>query len=41
VVYDVTKYKENHPGGVDAMMQRAGKDATKAFVKVDHPNHVI
>jgi L-lactate dehydrogenase (cytochrome) len=41
VVYDVTKFKEKHPGGVDAIMNRAGKNATKAFTQANHPNYVI
>ena len=41
MVYDVTKFKEKHPGGVDAIMGRAGKNATKAFALANHPNYVI
>jgi len=31
VVYDVTKWLKKHPGGVDAILKHAGKNATKAF----------
>ncbi|MCL4125827.1 UNVERIFIED_CONTAM: hypothetical protein GTU68_064697, partial [Idotea baltica] len=27
-IYNVTNFLENHPGGVDAIMEWAGKDAT-------------
>lgn len=30
-VLDVTNYLEEHPGGVNKIMQYAGQDATKAF----------
>jgi len=30
-VYDVTKFIEEHPGGVESLMKFAGKEATKAF----------
>ena len=41
VVYNVTKFKEKHPGGVEVILQRAGKNATKAFTKARHPDQVI
>ena len=40
-VYDVTKFKDSHPGGVDVIMRRAGKDATKKFTNANHPIHAI
>ena len=40
-VYDVTKFKDKHPGGADVIMTRAGKDATKKFTKANHPIHAI
>lgn len=35
-VYDVTSYVDSHPGGVDTLMEVAGKDATTAFDGVGH-----
>lgn len=35
-VYDVTDYLEEHPGGVNKIMEWAGADATKAFNEVRH-----
>lgn len=35
-VYDVTDYLEEHPGGVNKIMEWAGKDATKAFREANH-----
>lgn len=35
-VFDVTRYLEFHPGGIDELMKGAGKDATSLFQKV-HP----
>lgn len=35
-VYDVTKYLADHPGGVDIMLEFAGKDATEAFDNAGH-----
>ena len=32
-VYNVTRYVKFHPGGVDYLMQGAGKDATRLFHK--------
>ncbi|XP_054160584.1 cytochrome b5-like [Oppia nitens] len=31
-VFDVTKFLDSHPGGVDTIMNYAGKDATFGFV---------
>lgn len=39
-VYDVTKFMEIHPGGVNAILKMAGKDATKAFMPI-HPPDVL
>lgn len=35
-VYDVTKFTLQHPGGVERLIQHAGKDATFAFENQDH-----
>jgi sterol 14alpha-demethylase len=37
-VYDVTKYVAIHPGG-DAILSRAGEDATEGFNGPQHPPH--
>ncbi|KAB8346137.1 hypothetical protein FH972_023183 [Carpinus fangiana] len=36
VMYDLSKYKEDHPGGVDTLIEVAGADATEAFEDVGH-----
>ena len=36
LVYDITVYLQHHPGGKDAILEYAGKDATAAFNAV-HP----
>lgn len=33
VIYDPTKYLNDHPGGPAVIMNRAGKDATKDFLE--------
>eukprot|EP00796_Vickermania_ingenoplastis_P012053 gene12053-8305_t len=35
-VYDVSKYVDEHPGGLDTLLDVAGKDATEAFDAVGH-----
>ncbi|KZS11657.1 Nitrate reductase 1 [Daphnia magna] len=35
-VYNVTKLIHNHPGGLEVMMEQAGRDATLAFRSVGH-----
>ncbi|CAB3246965.1 unnamed protein product [Arctia plantaginis] len=35
-VYDVSQYTHEHPGGVDAIADYAGKDGTKDFDDVGH-----
>lgn len=35
-VYDVSKYLEDHPGGEEVLLDRAGKDATEDFEDVGH-----
>lgn len=36
VVYDVTKFLEDHPGGVEVLLNNAGKDASRCFHDVGH-----
>ena len=35
-VYDISRYIEDHPGGVDALVEVAGADATTAYEDVGH-----
>eukprot|EP01060_Flectonema_neradi_P007397 TRINITY_DN1513_c3_g1_i1.p1 TRINITY_DN1513_c3_g1~~TRINITY_DN1513_c3_g1_i1.p1 ORF type:complete len:134 (+),score=38.53 TRINITY_DN1513_c3_g1_i1:63-464(+) len=35
-VYDVNEYKDQHPGGIEALEQLRGKDATDGFKHVGH-----
>eukprot|EP00759_Apiculatamorpha_spiralis_P015906 PhF_6_TR22378/c0_g1_i2/m.31736 len=37
-VYDVSKFLQDHPGGVDILLDECGKDATAAFESVNHSN---
>jgi cytochrome b involved in lipid metabolism len=36
IVYDVTNYLEDHPGGEEVMLDRAGLDASTDFEDVGH-----
>ncbi|KAI6170559.1 Cytochrome b5 heme-binding domain-containing protein [Aphelenchoides bicaudatus] len=36
LIYDVTKFIEEHPGGEDVIMNFVGEDATEGFVDVGH-----
>ncbi|XP_065360307.1 cytochrome b5 [Calliphora vicina] len=36
VVYDVTNFLKDHPGGDELILEYAGKDATKAFNDAGH-----
>ncbi|CAH2103054.1 unnamed protein product [Euphydryas editha] len=36
VVYDVSKFMEDHPGGVEVLLDNAGKDASRCFRDVGH-----
>ncbi|RPA80540.1 hypothetical protein BJ508DRAFT_415348 [Ascobolus immersus RN42] len=35
-VYNISKYLEDHPGGVDVLIELAGQDATTAFEDIGH-----
>jgi cytochrome b involved in lipid metabolism len=35
-VYNVSKYLDDHPGGEEVLLDRAGKDATEDFEDVGH-----
>ncbi|KAM3956593.1 cytochrome b5 isoform 2-T3 [Aphomia sociella] len=35
-VYDVTKFLEEHPGGEEVLLEKAGQDATEPFEDVSH-----
>ena len=35
-VYDVTKYVQEHPGGLEVIYENAGKEATDEFEDVGH-----
>ncbi|KPI95305.1 PREDICTED: cytochrome b5-like [Papilio xuthus] len=35
-VYDVTKFLEEHPGGEEVLLERAGQDGTDPFEDVSH-----
>ncbi|KAJ0182859.1 hypothetical protein K1T71_002228 [Dendrolimus kikuchii] len=36
VVYDVTEFLEEHPGGMEVLLENAGKDASECFRRVGH-----
>ncbi|KAG8467848.1 hypothetical protein KFE25_006900 [Diacronema lutheri] len=36
IVYNITNYLEDHPGGEEVMLDRAGQDATTDFEDVGH-----
>ena len=36
VVYDVTKFIKDHPGGSESIEYHLGKDATKGFEEIGH-----
>ncbi|KAL3101445.1 hypothetical protein niasHT_020764 [Heterodera trifolii] len=35
-VYDVTKFLDEHPGGMEVLMEKAGEDRTEAFEDIGH-----
>eukprot|EP00997_Jenningsia_sp_PLL12_P009154 NODE_6062_length_534_cov_15.746392_g5309_i0.p1 GENE.NODE_6062_length_534_cov_15.746392_g5309_i0~~NODE_6062_length_534_cov_15.746392_g5309_i0.p1 ORF type:complete len:126 (+),score=24.72 NODE_6062_length_534_cov_15.746392_g5309_i0:63-440(+) len=40
-VYDVTKFLDDHPGGVDTILDQAGIDATDEFEAVGHSQQAL
>lgn len=36
VVYNLTEFLDDHPGGVDVLLNNAGKDASQCFHDVGH-----
>jgi cytochrome b involved in lipid metabolism len=41
LVYNVTSYLENHPGGSELITEHAGKDCTKDFVDFGHSSDAM
>ncbi|KAM0750645.1 mitochondrial fmn-dependent dehydrogenase [Meredithblackwellia eburnea MCA 4105] len=41
IVYDLTDFIKNHPGGVKAILDNAGRDATKLFREIHPPNALM
>ena len=37
-MYNVTKYLDDHPGGEEVLLDRAGADATEDYEDVGHSN---
>lgn len=40
-VLDLTKFVNEHPGGVDVLMETAGGDATQGFEDIGHSSDAI
>jgi len=40
-VYDVTKFLDEHPGGCEVLLEKAGEDRTEAFEDVGHSTDAI
>ena len=40
-VYDVTSFLDEHPGGIDIIVEYAGLDATSAFEELPHPPYAV
>ncbi|EEB12210.1 Cytochrome b5, putative [Pediculus humanus corporis] len=38
-VYDVTEFLQQHPGGIDVLLEYAGRDATIAYRGFGHSSH--
>jgi len=41
VVYDVTKFQKEHPGGVLSILEVAGKEATEVFLAENHSRYAV
>lgn len=41
VVFDVTGFISQHPGGSAVLIQHAGSDATEAFNEIGHSKHAM
>lgn len=41
VVFDVTDFISQHPGGSTVLIQHAGTDATEAFKEIGHSKYAI
>jgi cytochrome b involved in lipid metabolism len=39
-VYDLSEFIDEHPGGVESILKRAGGDATDGFFGPQHPSRV-
>uniref|UniRef100_A0A5S6QHR9 Cytochrome b5 n=1 Tax=Trichuris muris TaxID=70415 RepID=A0A5S6QHR9_TRIMR len=37
-VYDVTPFLDEHPGGIEVLLEHAGRDATEGFEDAGHSN---
>ncbi|AIN96063.1 cytochrome b5-like protein, putative [Leishmania panamensis] len=40
-IYDITKFVDQHPGGVDTLLSVAGKDGTRDFNAVGHSDSAV
>ena len=41
MVYNMTPFLQDHPGGANILMKYAGKDATRAFDMAGHPKDIV
>ncbi|XP_077295737.1 cytochrome b5-like [Arctopsyche grandis] len=40
-VYDITKFLQQHPGGMDVLLENAGRDVTLAFRGTGHSSAAV